>query len=166
MANRPSFLSYWDLCLCPHLGGLLDCLPVPMWVILLCHPCAGGGERSSGGADCSFPHVTHEAWVVMGDNMWLWDILCTSCPYFPGRAPCAFCFVSGREGIARSLVWGYVLLEELLHKQMLLCAVGHLQRKGGIQETQGKKVSPSLLFIFFFFSFFVFLVLCMCTALL
>lgn len=50
-------------------------------------------------------------------------------------------------------MWGYVLLEELLHKQMLLCAVGHPQRKEGIQETQGKKVSPSLLFIFFFFFF-------------
>lgn len=61
--------------------------------------------------------------------------------------------MSGREGIAQSLVWGYVLLEELLHKQMLLCAVGHPQRKGGIKETQGKKVSPSLLFIFFFFFF-------------
>lgn len=61
--------------------------------------------------------------------------------------------MSGREGIAQSLVWGYVLLEELLHKQMLLCAVGHPQRKEGIQETQGKKVSPSLLFIFFFFLF-------------
>lgn len=61
--------------------------------------------------------------------------------------------MSGRERIAQSLVWGYVLLEELLHKQMLLCAVGHPQRKEGIQETQGKKVSPSLLLSFFFFFF-------------
>lgn len=63
--------------------------------------------------------------------------------------------MSGREGIARSLVWGYILLEELLHKQMLLCAVGHPQRKGGIQETQGKKVSlePLTAFYLFFFLF-------------
>lgn len=51
-------------------------------------------------------------------------------------------------------MWGYVLLEELLHKQMLLCAVGHLQRKGGIQETQGKKVSLEPLTAFYLFFFF------------
>lgn len=81
----------------PPPGGAAGLSPCPRWVILLCHPCAGGGERSSGGADCSFPHVTHEAWVVMGDNMWLWDILGHLLSLLPRQSPVCILFCV-REG--------------------------------------------------------------------
>lgn len=97
----------------PPPGWLLDFLPVPTWVILLRHLHAGGGERSSGGADCSFPHTARETWVVLGGR-YVAVGHAGPPPVLTSQAVSLVHFGLCQGGRAlQSLVWGYIFLKNL-----------------------------------------------------
>lgn len=89
--------------------------------------------------DSSLPQVALEAWVLQ-------DICTTavghaggfgSCPGSPGtalglRAAAPLWLRIGEGRHSAVTCTGYILLEELLHNQMHLCAIDYLQRKGEI----------------------------------
>lgn len=103
-----------------------------------------------------------------------WALSCLQfLPLLPGQSPLHGAAVlvwlhSGKGRHYAITCMAYVLLEELLHKQMHLCALDHLQRRGEIQELGGGEVcvceiSPEPLIGFHLFLFFA--VLCVCAAL-
>lgn len=72
-----------------------------------------------------------------------WALSCLQfLPLLPGQSPLHGAAVlvwlhSGKGRHYAITCMAYVLLEELLHKQMHLCALDHLQRRGEIQELGG-----------------------------